>query len=169
LAPAEPSSQFLRHSPSQTRSGKANNSADFRHLWCFLDISWSGTRLAQTVRQERRRNLTSFKEVIRLFPSCRSFDGPRINSNRHPVGISGDPDRYNHREDNDDYTQAGNLFRLVKPDERKRLIENIVNAMRSVPPNIQERQLQHFLKADPEYGKGVAQGLGLPTSASYAA
>ena len=57
----------------------------------------------------------------------------------------------------------------MKPDERKRLIENIVNAMRSVPLNIQERQLQHFFKADPEYGRGVAQGLGLPTSASNAA
>jgi catalase len=57
----------------------------------------------------------------------------------------------------------------MKPDERKRLIENIVNAMRSVPLNIQATQLQHFFKADPEYGRGVAQGLGLPTSASNAA
>ncbi|MGH7771796.1 MAG: catalase [Candidatus Binatia bacterium] len=93
-----------------------------------------------------------------------SFDGPVEDPSfkEPPLQISGDADRYDHREGNDDYTQAGNLFRLMKPDERKRLIENIVNAMRSVPRYIQERQLQHFFKADPEYGKGVAQGLGLP-------
>jgi len=93
-----------------------------------------------------------------------SFDGPMEDPSykEPPLRISGDADRYDHRQGNDDYTQAGNLFRLMQPDERARLIENIVNAMRSVPRPIQERQLQHFFKADLEYGKGVAQGLGLP-------
>jgi catalase len=35
-----------------------------------------------------------------------------------PLKISGDADRYDHREGNDDYTQAGNLFRLMKPEQR---------------------------------------------------
>lgn len=92
-----------------------------------------------------------------------SFDGPVQNPSfkEPPLCISGDADRYDHHVGNDDYTQAGNLFRLMKPDEKKRLIENLVNAMKPVPRHIQERQLQHFFKADPEYGKGVAQGLGL--------
>ncbi|HTD22182.1 MAG TPA: catalase-related domain-containing protein [Terriglobales bacterium] len=34
-------------------------------------------------------------------------------------------------------------------------------SMQSVPLRIQELQIQHFYKADPEYGRGVAQGLGL--------
>jgi len=93
-----------------------------------------------------------------------SFDGPVEDPSfkEPPLPISGDADRYDHREGNDDYTQAGNLFRLMKPEERARLIENIVDAMRSVPRPIQQRQLEHFFKADPEYGKGVAKGLGLP-------
>ena len=33
--------------------------------------------------------------------------------------------------------------------------------MKSVPKAIQERQIGHFLKADPAYGRGVAEGLGL--------
>jgi catalase len=92
-----------------------------------------------------------------------SFDGPMEDSGlkEPPLRISGDADRYDHRVGNDDYTQAGNLFRLMKPDEKRRLIENIVNAMKPVPRYIQERQIQHFLKADPEYGMGVAKGLGL--------
>ena len=77
--------------------------------------------------------------------------------------------RYNHREGNDDYTQAGDLFRLMKPDEQKRLIHNIVSSMQSVPKEIQLRQIEHFLKADPRYGQGVAEGLGLKLHASKSA
>ena len=78
-----------------------------------------------------------------------------------PLKISGDADRYDHREGNDDYTQAGNLFRLMKPEQKSQLIGNIVSAMKTVPKEIQERQIRHFYKADPAYGEGVAKGLGL--------
>ncbi|MGA2326904.1 MAG: catalase [Bryobacteraceae bacterium] len=69
--------------------------------------------------------------------------------------------RYDHRAGNDDYTQAGDLFRLLKTEEQQRLIHNLVASMKSVPKEIQLRQLEHFFKADPKYGQGVAQGLGL--------
>jgi catalase len=94
-----------------------------------------------------------------------SFHGPAENpAYREPARmIAGTVDRHNHRLDfgHDDYTQAGNLFRLLKPDEQKRLIANIVGSMKSVPKAIQERQIGHFLKADPAYGRGIADGLGL--------
>ncbi len=49
------------------------------------------------------------------------------------------------------------------PDnQREQLINNLVNATRPVPKDIQERQVDHFYKADPAYGDGVAKGLGLP-------
>lgn len=79
-----------------------------------------------------------------------------------PLKISGDADRYDHRKGNDDYTQAGNLFRLMSADQKNQLIQNIVGAMKTVPREIQERQIAHFIKADPAYGEGVAKGLGLP-------
>jgi catalase len=92
-----------------------------------------------------------------------SFGGPVEDpSVKEPaLKISGDADRYDHREGNDDYTQAGNLFRLMKPEQKSQLIQNIVNAMKTVPKEIQERQVRHFYKADPAYGEGVAKGLGL--------
>ncbi len=92
-----------------------------------------------------------------------SFGGPAQNPAyaEPPFPVDGDGARYDHREGNDDYTQAGNLFRLMTADERARLIENIVGSMQSVPRPIQERQIAHFLKADPAYGEGVAAGLGL--------
>lgn len=92
-----------------------------------------------------------------------SFGGPVENPaySEPPFPVDGDGARYNHRDGNDDYTQAGNLFRLMPADAQARLIENIVGAMTGVPREIQERQIAHFYKADPAYGSGVAQGLGL--------
>jgi len=78
--------------------------------------------------------------------------------------ISGTVDRHNHRDENDYYTQPGNLFRLMKPDAQQRLIKNIVGSLKETPQRIQELQVQHFYKADPGYGSGVAKGLGLDVS-----
>jgi len=58
----------------------------------------------------------------------------------------------------DYYTQAGNLFRLMDAAAQKRLIDNIVGAMRTVPVELQKRQIAHFHKADPAYGEGAAKG-----------
>src|SRR5260370_4725090 len=91
-----------------------------------------------------------------------SFNGPVEDPayRERPRTISGSVDRHNHRLDNDYYTQPGNLFRLMTAGQRERLIGNIVASMKTVPPDIQKRQIQHFMKADPAYGTGVAQGLG---------
>ncbi len=78
-----------------------------------------------------------------------------------PLAISGAADRYNHRDGNDDYGQAGDLFRLMPEDERGRLLDTIAAEMRGVPEDIARRQIGHFSKADPAYGAGVAQRLGL--------
>jgi catalase len=92
-----------------------------------------------------------------------SFGGPAEDPayRERPRTISGSVDRHNHRLDSDYYSQPGNLFRLMKPDARERLIGNIVASMKSVPQRIQEVQVRHFYKADPDYGTGVAKSLGL--------
>jgi len=70
--------------------------------------------------------------------------------------------RHDHRSDADYYSQPGNLFRLMPADAKQRLIDNIVSSLgNGVPQRIQELQIQHFYKADPAYGAGVAKGLGL--------
>jgi len=90
-----------------------------------------------------------------------SFGGP-VEDRRFvepPLELSGDADRYDHREGNDDYTQAGNLYRLMPAAERRRLHQAIAGAMEGVPQEIVERQLAHFKKADPAYAEGVRQAL----------
>lgn len=76
-----------------------------------------------------------------------------------PLAISGDADRYDHREGNDDFTQAGNLYRLLPDDEKQRLHQNLAKAMQGVPQEIIDRQLGHFEKADPAYAEGVRKAL----------
>jgi catalase len=86
-----------------------------------------------------------------------------------PLRLAGDADRFDHRAGNDDYIQPGNLFRLMSPAQRALLMDNIAAAMRGVPEFIQRRQLGHFLKADPAYGAGVAERLGLVLDSAIAA
>jgi catalase len=90
-----------------------------------------------------------------------SFGGPKENAAyaEPPLKISGDAARYDHREGNDDYTQAGDLFRLMTSDEQARLIDNIADSMQHVSREIQARQIAHFTKADPAYGEGVAKAI----------
>ncbi len=72
-----------------------------------------------------------------------------------PLKLEGAADRWNHRDGNDDYGQAGDLFRLFDAGQKQRLFANIAAAMQGVPAEIVERQLAHFDKADPAYGAGV--------------
>jgi len=78
-----------------------------------------------------------------------------------PLKLSGDADRYDHRAGNDDYTQAGDLFRLMSPTQKAALMDNIAAAMTGVPEAIVRRQLEHFRRADPAYGQGVAERVGV--------
>jgi catalase len=92
-----------------------------------------------------------------------SFGGPVQNPsvNEPPLRLSGNADRYNHRDGNDDYRQAGDLFRLMRRAEKERLFDNIKAAMEGVPTEIVKRQVAHFYRADPDYGIGVATRMGL--------
>ena len=94
-----------------------------------------------------------------------SFGGPQEDPSyrQPPLPLQGEADRYEQRSGSDDFIQAGDLYRLMTPDQQQRLIDNILGSMASVPKEIQQRQVDHFTKADPEYGRRIAEGLGLPT------
>jgi catalase len=93
-----------------------------------------------------------------------SFGGPTANPafSEPPLKISGDADRYEQKRGvDDDYIQPGNLFRLMPPEEQQRTIAAIVGSLSKVPVEIQKKMVEHFTRADPAYGEGVAKGLGL--------
>jgi catalase len=79
-----------------------------------------------------------------------------------PFAVSGlaDSVAYDH---SDHYTQPGDLYRLLSEEERARLVDNIVGAISPVENDeIKIRQIGHWFKADPEFGRRIAAALGLP-------
>jgi catalase len=109
-----------------------------------------------------------------------SFGGPKQDERfrDRPIPLTGEPAaRYDHREGNDDYTQTGNLFRLMGDMEKDRLAQAIAQSLGQTPIRIQQLQLTHFRKADPDYGARVEKFLEQnehpefshgPTEAEYA-
>ncbi|HVH07694.1 MAG TPA: catalase [Myxococcota bacterium] len=89
-----------------------------------------------------------------------SFDGPRQTG--EPLyagdvleGVGGAHAPVRHAED-DDFVQAGLLYRVMAEDARARLVANIGGSLGQVRrDDIVERALGHFRKADPEYGARV--------------
>ena len=79
-----------------------------------------------------------------------------------PLAIRGDAYQWNFREDDSDYyTQPGLLFRLMTPEQQQVLFENTARAMGDAAKEIKIRHIGNCLKADPAYGKGVADALGI--------
>lgn len=90
-----------------------------------------------------------------------SFGGPsqRPDVGEPPLKITGDADRFDHREGNDDYSQPRALFELFDEGEKQRLYSNIAAAMHGVPDDIIKRQLGHFERVHPDYAAGVRAAL----------
>ncbi len=86
-----------------------------------------------------------------------------------PFKLTGDADHWNYREDDADYfSQAGNLFRIMRPDEQQRLFANTARSVGGAEREIQLRHIRHCHAADPAYGQGVADALGIPLNQALA-
>ncbi|WP_018661756.1 catalase KatA [Heyndrickxia acidiproducens] len=93
-----------------------------------------------------------------------SFGGPQEDPQAKQAAyeVKGFADSVSYNE-NDHYSQPGALYRLMSEEERTRLVNNIVHSMKPVAlEEIKLRQIGHFYKADPEFGKRIADGLDLP-------
>ncbi|MEU6484837.1 catalase [Streptomyces sp. NPDC046887] len=60
----------------------------------------------------------------------------------------------------DDFFQAGELYRLMSEEEKKRLVANIAGGLSQVSrEDVIDKILTHFAAADPDYGKRVAEAV----------
>ncbi|QWL06949.1 catalase KatB [Shewanella algae] len=75
-----------------------------------------------------------------------------------PLRLDGEADRYS-RYGQDDYTQAGNLYRLLPEEEKARLISNICGTLSQATQDVQQRMIGHFSQADANYGRRVQEML----------
>ncbi|AIS01276.1 catalase [Streptomyces glaucescens] len=93
-----------------------------------------------------------------------SYDGP-VETGRPlsaPLAVNGHTGTHEapqHTKD-DDFFQAGELYRLMSEDEKSRLVANIAGGLSQVSrDDVIERNLAHFHAADPEYGKRVEEAV----------
>ncbi|WP_069265017.1 catalase [Paraburkholderia nodosa] len=82
----------------------------------------------------------------------------RPDAGEPPLAV-GAIDHYDHREDDDYYSQPRALFRLFDTGQRSRLFSNIARAMSGVPQDIVDRVVTQFEQIDPAYGAGVWSAL----------
>jgi catalase len=65
-----------------------------------------------------------------------------------------------------DFQQAGERYRAHEDWERDDLISNLVSTLKPARQHIQERMVWLFSQCDEDYGRRVAEGLGIPVPAS---
>ena len=95
-----------------------------------------------------------------------SFDGLKEEKTYSiaPFQVEGVVQRTRNRvhRPEDDYFQAGELFRSVMTEyDRTNLIANIAGHLRGAKVDIQKRVIALFTKCDANYGRRLAEALGL--------
>jgi len=76
-----------------------------------------------------------------------------------PLALDGAAARWNHRTDDDYYSQPRALFRLMDEQQRQALFDNTARSLAGVPLHIQQRHIENCNKADEAYGAGVSAAL----------
>jgi len=93
-----------------------------------------------------------------------SFGGP-VQSNEPtyaPVEVQGaaGSHKYERHKDDNDFVQAGDLYRLMSEEEKKRLVSNIAGSLSKVSrEQIIERSLGHFRAADKDLADRLAKSI----------
>ena len=103
------------------------------------------------------------------FGSTKGYEPNSLNewqeqpdSKEPPLAIDGNADHWNYREDDDDYyTQAGDLFRLMSGEQQQLLFDNTARSVGGADVEVQKRHIRNCLKADAAYGEGVAKALDI--------
>lgn len=95
------------------------------------------------------------------YPNSMGGPEPKFGMAEPPFEVSGMATRHEYTHPNDDFVQAGDLYRKVMGDQdRDHLIDNIVTHLCNAKRQIQLRQTALFYLADHEYGRRVGEGLG---------
>ncbi len=78
------------------------------------------------------------------------------------LNLDDEADHWDYREDDDDYyTQPGMLFRIMTDEQQQLLFENTARSAGGASIEVQKRHINNCYKANPAYGKGVADALNL--------
>ena len=92
---------------------------------------------------------TSWEKRLILMPDIQTPEPVHAKGNivRQPI------------EKTDDFAQAGERYRLLNPQERANLCDNIAVELVQCSPGIVKRVLSYFEKADGEFAEGVQRDM----------
>jgi catalase len=76
-----------------------------------------------------------------------------------PLRLEGSATHWDHRADDDHFSQPGALFRLMTPAQRQALFENTARSIEGASREVKDRHVAHCTRADPAYGAGVAAAI----------
>jgi catalase len=76
-----------------------------------------------------------------------------------PLSIEGAADHWNHREDEDYFSQPRALYELLDDAEHQRMFQRLAGELIEASEETQKRQIELFKKVHPEYGAGVEKAL----------
>ncbi|MDN2700751.1 catalase [Janthinobacterium sp. SUN100] len=77
-----------------------------------------------------------------------------------PLSIEGAADHWNHRVDEDYYSQPRALFRLMTAVQQQALFDNTARAISGASEQVKQRHIGNCTLCDPAYGAGVAAAIG---------
>jgi len=76
-----------------------------------------------------------------------------------PLSLEGAADHWNHRVDDDYFTQPALLFAKMSPEQRTALFENTARSIAGASAPVQARHIANCTRCDPAYGEGVARAI----------
>ncbi|TNC77818.1 catalase [Janthinobacterium lividum] len=77
-----------------------------------------------------------------------------------PLSLEGAADHWNHRVDEDYYSQPRALFRLMTAAQQQALFDNTARAISGASEQVKQRHIGNCTLCDPAYGAGVAEAIG---------
>jgi catalase len=100
---------------------------------------------------------------VNFYPNDRTTDGvpaPQSQFSEPPIPLESDAWIKPHATvDDDNFTQAGDLFRIMDAEQRQRLATTIAGGLCQATPAVQQRMLEQFAAADPQYRALVEEAL----------
>ena len=76
-----------------------------------------------------------------------------------PLSIEGAADHWNHRVDEDYYSQPRALFHLMTAAQQQALFDNTARAISGASEQVKQRHIGNCTLCDPAYGAGVAEAI----------
>ena len=76
-----------------------------------------------------------------------------------PLALQGSAGHWDHREDQDYFSQPSALFRLMTFEQQQALFDNTARSIQGASAQTKQRHIDNCSKADPAYGAGVASAI----------